>query len=248
MGERVTNPLFCPAGGGWSLSDGCGGVHGGNGLSEDEYGCYAWQDVSEWPCTVSISQSVDLTGVTVLNLAWYNQLSIYGEGNAYIKLFIDDDLIYDATESSPDYPTYDSFPVSYVGVHTIRFVLVGEVDSFVDQYLMECSAIGPDLPPPPVSAFSGTPLSGDAPLSVSFTDESTGTPTAWLWDFGDGHLSGEQNHTHVYDDAGTYTVSLKVTNLGGFDTETKIDYITVTTAPIPTPYVEPIWSLQIGNL
>ena len=38
---------------------------------------------------------------------------------------------------------------------------------------------------PPVADFSGTPLSGGAPLSVAFTDLSAGAPTAWAWDFGD---------------------------------------------------------------
>jgi PKD repeat protein len=83
-------------------------------------------------------------------------------------------------------------------------------------------------PQPPVAAFSGTPTSGEAPLTVSFTDESTNDPTSWSWNFGDGGTSTAQNPDHVYTSAGTYTVALSVTNAYGSDTETKSNYITVT--------------------
>jgi len=75
--------------------------------------------------------------------------------------------------------------------------------------------------------FSATPTSGTAPLSVNFTDISTGSPTSWAWDFGDGNTSTDQNPTHVYSQAKTYTVSLTATNGMGTDTETKVDYINV---------------------
>ena len=38
---------------------------------------------------------------------------------------------------------------------------------------------------PPVANFSGTPTTGGAPLTVSFTDSSTNSPTAWSWSFGE---------------------------------------------------------------
>jgi PKD repeat protein len=64
---------------------------------------------------------------------------------------------------------------------------------------------------------------------VNFTDQSTGEITSWLWDFGDGLTSTEQNPTHIYSDSGTYTVSLAVTDPEGSDTEIKNDYISVFT-------------------
>ena len=100
----------------------------------------------------------------------------------------------------------------------------------------------------PVASFSGSPISGLAPLSVQFTDTSTNTPVVWLWDFGDGETSTEQNPLHVYADDGIYDVSLTVTNPGGTDVLIKSDYITVESPTPPTPYVDPIWSLQIGLL
>ena len=62
---------------------------------------------------------------------------------------------------------------------------------------------------------------------MTFTDESIGTIDSWEWNFGDGGTSTEQNPTHTYNTPDTYTVSLTVTGPGGSDTETKIDYITV---------------------
>ncbi|AKB52502.1 Chitin binding protein [Methanosarcina barkeri str. Wiesmoor] len=87
----------------------------------------------------------------------------------------------------------------------------------------------------PVAAFSASPTSGKYPLNVKFTDKSTGSPTKWKWDFGDGTKSFLQNPTHKYSKAGKYTVTLKVTNAAGINTATKSNYITVTgTAQAPT--------------
>lgn len=82
-------------------------------------------------------------------------------------------------------------------------------------------------PTPPTANFSGTPTSGTAPLTVDFTDLSTGSPTSWDWTFGDGGTSTAQNPSHTYSAAGSYTVSLTVSNTAGSDGETKTNYITV---------------------
>lgn len=83
--------------------------------------------------------------------------------------------------------------------------------------------------PAPVADFVGVPVTGEEALTVNFTDLSTNSPATWLWDFGDGvGTSTLQNATYTYTTAGTYTVSLTVTNSGGTDEEEKIDYITVT--------------------
>jgi len=81
----------------------------------------------------------------------------------------------------------------------------------------------------PVAAFSASPLSGDEPLTVVFTDESQNminNPT-WSWDFGDGGTSTEASPTHQYLEAGSYTVTLTVTTDDGTDGEVKVDYIVV---------------------
>lgn len=82
---------------------------------------------------------------------------------------------------------------------------------------------------PPVAAFSGTPTSGNTPLTVAFTDASTNTPTSWYWEFGDGSSTNNtaQNPVHAYSSAGTYSVNLTATNGDGSDYEYKSSYITV---------------------
>ena len=88
----------------------------------------------------------------------------------------------------------------------------------------------------PVADFSGTPLTGDAGLAVTFTDSSTGAPASWSWDFGDpgsgsSNTSTAQNPNHTYASDGIYTVKLTVTNGTGTDTKTRAGYVTVGTAP-----------------
>jgi PKD repeat protein len=79
----------------------------------------------------------------------------------------------------------------------------------------------------PVADFLATPLSGNKPLQVAFTDSSSGDITGWSWDFGDSSTSTEQNPSHTYSRPGKYTVSLTVTGPLGTDVGTKTDYIDV---------------------
>ena len=65
------------------------------------------------------------------------------------------------------------------------------------------------------------------PMVVNFIDQSGNLPTSWQWDFGDGASSGEQNPTHIYQKAGTYSVTLTVRNNFGADTKVRKDLITV---------------------
>ena len=90
-------------------------------------------------------------------------------------------------------------------------------------------------PVPLVASFTASPTYGLAPLTIAFTDTSTGEPTSWSWDFeNDGVVdSTEQNPTFTYITAGTYTVSLTVTKAGTSNTETKIGYINVSSCSSP---------------
>jgi PKD repeat protein len=110
---------------------------------------------------------------------------------------------------------------------------------------------------PPVADFSGKPTSGNTPLTVTFTDVSTNTPTSWNWSFGDDSLENatEQNPVHTYTSIGNYTVTLNATNAAGFNITTKTSYINVTTAPLgpvadfsgtPTSGVAPL-SVQFND-
>lgn len=83
----------------------------------------------------------------------------------------------------------------------------------------------------PTAYFAYDVGSGGAPLTVHFSDESTGgTISSWLWNFGDGTTSTEQNPTHIYSvPGGPYTVNLTIN--GGVSTATGYQIITVTTVP-----------------
>ena len=63
--------------------------------------------------------------------------------------------------------------------------------------------------------FSAVVTTGPAPLTVQFTDTSTGNPTGWSWNFGDGKTSTIQNPVHTYTNAGIYSVSLRITTTTG---------------------------------
>jgi len=96
----------------------------------------------------------------------------------------------------------------------------------------------------PTADFSASPVSGDEPLTVVFTDLSSSYDgiTSWLWEFGDGQTSTEQNPAHTYAGDGVYTVTLTVTEADAdSDTETKVGYVTVSdTGPTADFSAEPL--------
>jgi len=77
----------------------------------------------------------------------------------------------------------------------------------------------------PSVEFSGSPTEGIAPLTVAFNGTATGSPTTWLWNFGDGGSSTIQNPSHVYTNGGTYTVKLTVANSYGNGVRSRPGYI-----------------------
>ena len=77
----------------------------------------------------------------------------------------------------------------------------------------------------PIANFSTSTVSGCAPLLVTFVDQSTGNPTSWKWDLGNGVNSILQNPSAVYTNPGIYNVKLIVQNTAGKDSIIKINYI-----------------------
>ena len=80
---------------------------------------------------------------------------------------------------------------------------------------------------PPVANFSSANPCGLVPHTVSFADESANYPISWLWYFGDGGISTEQNPSYTYQSPGDYTVSLMVTNLLGTDELEKVGFVRI---------------------
>jgi PKD repeat protein len=84
----------------------------------------------------------------------------------------------------------------------------------------------------PVASFTASPTTTTTGSNVAFTDSSTGSPTTWQWDFGDTTpLVNSQNPTHAYTAAGTYSVTLTVTNASGSNAFTRTNYIVVSAPP-----------------
>ncbi len=82
----------------------------------------------------------------------------------------------------------------------------------------------------PIANFIAEPTNGISPLQVEFQDLSTGYISEWLWDFGDGNSSTEQNPLHVYETADSFSVSLTVEGPDGLNTLVKENYIVVNEA------------------
>lgn len=82
--------------------------------------------------------------------------------------------------------------------------------------------------------LQATTTEGCSPLVVSFSDQSTGNPTNWRWDFGNGNGSIQQNPSAIYLNPGVYTVSLIASNAGERDTVIRTQYITVWEDPTPS--------------
>lgn len=80
------------------------------------------------------------------------------------------------------------------------------------------------------SNFATYPVTGNAPLQLTFNDISQGDPTSWQWDFdSDGIIDNEDQYPeHIYEFSGDYTVTLTVTNNQETSTFTKENYVSVT--------------------
>jgi len=91
-----------------------------------------------------------------------------------------------------------------------------------------------------LQAFANGPYYGLTDQSMQFTGEGSGghQPYTWLWDFGDDHMSNEQQPVHTYDKPGNYTVTLTVTdNEGNCSMDTTWVWIQETNDPPLSPVI-----------
>lgn len=155
------------------------------------------------PLTVDFTDLSDDNNSAITSWSWN-----FGDGNT-------------STDQNP------SHQYANAGTYTVTLTVengCGEDSEVKIAYIIAANA--------PVADFIADNTSGCAPLTVNFTDLSTNNPTSWSWDFGDGNGSSDQNPSHQYANAGTYTVSLTVQNACNLDTEIKINYITVADPPV----------------
>ena len=78
------------------------------------------------------------------------------------------------------------------------------------------------------AAFTPDKTSGVFPLTIAFNDRSTGSPSTWSWDFGDGTTSTDQSPSHTYTAAGKYNVSLSISDGTNSDSTTKNEIVWAT--------------------
>jgi len=90
---------------------------------------------------------------------------------------------------------------------------------------------------PPIANFLAEPTSGQAPLTVQFTDLSTGNPKSYEWSFGDGTQSAVQNPVHIFQNGGAYNVTLTVTNAYGTNKYSPEAGITATAPTLHDAYL-----------
>jgi len=120
------------------------------------------------------------------------------------------------------------------GVYTVSLIVTTAAG--VDQRVRD-NYITINAPDGPTAGFTAVPTGGLEPLEVQFVDLSLPGDrpiTAWQWNFGDGATSTEPSPTHVYNNAGTYTVQLTVTTEVGSDDEVATNLINVTAPGGPT--------------
>jgi PKD repeat protein len=134
-------------------------------------------------------------------------------------------------------PNLNNVTTTKQGVNSSTGIVVLASNDVTKRYWFADESLGSSTTAP-VAGFTATPTSGTSPLTVQFSDTSTGAPTSWAWDFGDGTTAATQNPSHTYTitdgQPHTYNVSLTVTNTGGGNTITRAGLITVSPASTPT--------------
>jgi len=208
-----------------------------------------------WPSNIE-NYTVKLTltdGPTQYNLSRQDYISVYKAPHALFSTsseiernspftvsFHDDSTGYvtdwlwnfgDGETSTQQYPIHE---FTYISGQSpaLYSVILKAIDPFESDLSDDPIII--KVHQPLIADFTESPTPGVATMPVQFTNTSTGDNiTGWSWNFGDGVTSFEQNPQHTYTTAGTYNVSLNITNPWGTNTTTKS--LNITSAPLAPP-------------
>jgi PKD repeat protein len=175
--------------------------------------------------TVSITSPANGASITQGSVVEISADATDSDGNiSEVRIYIDN-IGKSSSSSFPYNYTWNTSGVS-MGSHVIKAVASDNdgASNFAEIYI----TITIPVSYLPVAAFNVSNSNITVGTPVNFIDQSTNNPTVWAWDFGDGSISAQQNPAHTYTTAGTYTVSLTVSNTYGSDEEIKSDYISVT--------------------
>src|SRR6202521_5424685 len=187
--------------------------------TESAYSNEASSTIPYAPPAANFSSNV-VSGIVPLTISFTNNST--GTITAYSWNFGDN------TSSTSANPTHS---YTTAGAYAVSLTVTGPGGT---NTATKSGYIVATLPVPPIANFSAAPMSGTAPLSVAFSNQSTGTLTTYAWDFGDGSTSTVASPTHAYAAAGSYSPSLTVSGAGGSNTKTQANLITVS-APTAAP-------------
>ncbi len=178
------------------------------------------------PPSAAFTQDVT-TGEAPLAVQFINQSQ--GENLSYQWDFGDGES---STENSP------SHTFIAAGSYTVTLIVSNSAGQSQAQTVITVTE-PVVVPPPPVAAFSADPLTGEAPLTVRFANQSTGDITAFAWDFGDSlGFSADPNPSYTFANPGTFTVSLTVSGPGG--TSAPASTVITVTEPVVVPPQPPL--------
>ena len=134
----------------------------------------------------------------------------------------------DGSTSSIQNPTHE---YTKTGIYTVS---LGTTNRYGDGHSTQPGFINAGTVPN--AEFVAEIRTGDPPLTVKFHDYTSGNPSAWLWQFGDGSSSTEKDPVHTYQTVGYYNTSLTTANAFGSDTLIRTHHIQVgnpATPPAP---------------
>jgi len=192
---------------GWDVYSGYGMVDAHTAVTGGNIPTAAFTSSAAFGC---IGQSINFTNNSVGG-SIFSSLWTFGDGGS-------------STSNNPSY-IYNT-----PGIYTVSLTVSGPYGSNT-LTMVNMITVGQ----PPTADFSATPVSGQIPLAVNFTDLSTGDPLGWFWDFGDGTpIDHSQHPVHIFPNPGSYTITLTVGNNCGPSTPMiKHNYIQATPPPPP---------------
>jgi len=185
-------------------------LQAGNEVGSNSKVVTAYVNVYEAPVagfnTTSLAESVEFlnTSTDATEFAWD-----FGDGN-------------DSEEENPTH-TYATN-----GTYTVTLIASNPCGSATFSEEIEIDGLAA-----PSAAFSASVSAGCAPLEVQFTDESLNNPTSWSWilEGAEPSTSNERNPIVTYNEAGTYAVTLSVSNAIGNNVVNMTEVIVINAAP-----------------
>jgi len=171
---------------------------------------FSMQITLDSPPVVDFSSSVNLLTTTFTNLSTNADTSFWDLG--------------DGNSSPAENPIHD-----YAVGGNYNVILTATNACGTTTFMQQVEVLGPQA----VAGFMAIEENGCTPFTVEFEDTSTGSPTAWAWEFpgGSPSTSTEQHPTIVYNNVGTYDVTLTVSNPAGNNSVVQNSYITVGEGP-----------------